>query len=197
MASRSATSPSSQKRLYLLGGFLLFWCSLVCARLIQLQVFRYGEFEQRAKAQQQRSIEVSPSRGIIYDRNHRELAMSVDVDSVFAVPSEIPDQASTAAILGRVLGQSPSEILVRLKASRAFAWVARKLDSDIAARIRALNLKGIYFQKEPRRFYPKRELGAQVLGYVGMDDEGLSGIEREFDEQLRGTPGKMLIQRDA
>jgi cell division protein FtsI (penicillin-binding protein 3) len=99
--------------------------------------------------------------------------------------------------LARFVHSDPNEILARMKASHAFAWVARKVDSDTAARIRAADLRGIYFTKEPKRFYPKRDLAAQVLGYVGMDDEGLSGIERVFDDQLHGMPGKMLIQRDA
>jgi cell division protein FtsI (penicillin-binding protein 3) len=193
----STENQSANLRLYWLGGILVLWSLAVGARLVQLQVLRYGEFEQRAQRQQQRSIEVSPRRGMIYDRNGRELAMSVNVDSVFAVPSEIPDPENTAGLLARVLRADKHEILARMKSSRAFCWVARKLDSDTAARIRALNLRGIYFQKEPKRFYPKRELAAQVLGYVGMDDEGLSGLEHEFDGELRGTPGKMLVSRDA
>ena len=123
--------------------------------------------------------------------------MSVMVDSVFAVPAEVPDQAATAALLGRILNVDSRELLARMKASHAFCWVARKVDADLAGRVRALNLKGIYFQKEPKRFYPKRELAAQVVGYVGMDDEGLGGIERQYDEHLRGMPGKMLISMDA
>jgi cell division protein FtsI (penicillin-binding protein 3) len=157
----------------------------------------YGEVAQRAQRQQQRTIEVAPKRGVIYDRNGQELAMSVRVDSVFAVPSEIPDQATAATLLAQVLGTDPQDILTRLKSSRAFCWIARKLDAPTAQRIRALNLRGIYFQKESKRFYPKRELAAQALGYVGLDDEGLGGIERAYDAKLRGAPGKMLISLDA
>jgi len=83
-----------------------------------------------------------------------------------------------------------------MRGSRAFAWVARKIDNATSARVRALNLKGIYFQKESKRFYPKGELAAQVLGYVGLDDEGLGGVEREFQQKLTGKPGKMLITMD-
>jgi len=170
-------------RLYLLGGILLLWGCAICLRLVYLQLFRYGDFEQRAQRQQQRTIDVSPKRGIIYDRAGHELAMSISVDSVFAVPSEVPDPATTAGLLGRVLNIDPRELLARFKSSHTFCWVARKVDADTSNRIRAMNLRGIYFQKESKRFYPKRELAAQVLGYVGMDDEGLSGIERAFDEQ--------------
>src|SRR5215469_8698256 len=188
---------SPSKRLYLLAGFLLFWLIAICLRLVWLQVVDYGDFTQRAARQQQRSIEVSPARGNIYDRNGNELAMSVNVDSVFAVPSEIPDLHGTAGILGKILKTDPTDIENRLKASHAFAWVARKVDNDTSNRVRALNLKGIYFEKEPKRFYPKQELAAQVLGHVGLDDKGAFGIEHEFDAQLKGKPGAMVISMDA
>jgi cell division protein FtsI (penicillin-binding protein 3) len=192
-----SSSWDSTRRLYALSGILVLWIGAIGLRLVGLQVLRYGDFTQRAQRQQQRTIEVTPRRGIIYDRHGRELAMSVMVDSIFAVPAEIPNQAATAALLGRILKVDSREVLARMKASHAFCWVARKVDADLAARVRALNLKGIYFQKEPKRFYPKRELAAQVMGYVGMDDEGLGGIERVYDEHLRGNPGKMLISLDA
>jgi len=194
---RKALPSDSTRRIYALSGILVLWTGVIGLRLLDLQVLHYGDFALRAQRQQQRTIEVSPRRGIIYDRNGHELAMSVMVNSVFAVPAEIPDQAATAALLGRILNGDSRELLARMKASHAFCWVARKVDADMAARIRALNLKGIYFQKEPKRFYPKRELAAQVVGYVGMDDEGLGGIERQYDEHLRGMPGKMLISMDA
>jgi cell division protein FtsI (penicillin-binding protein 3) len=194
----SPRSPRSSNllRLYLLGGILLLWFGAICLRLVYLQIFAYGDFEERAHHQQQRTAEISPKRGIIYDRDGRELAMSVLVDSAFAVPSEIPDLTSTISLISRITKEDPREVIARCK-GRTFCWVARKTRPDLAARINALNLKGIYFEKEPKRYYPNGELAAQVLGYVGMDDEGLSGIEREYDDQLRGRPGQMLIQVDA
>ncbi len=197
MAAASSKNSVSITRLYCFGGLMLLWVALIAARLVNLQVVHYGDFVKQAARQQQRAFEISPRRGVVYDRNGHELAMSVNVNSVFAVPSEVPDLESTIGILARVAHFEPAEVLAHCKAQHAFCWVARKLDPDTAERVRALNLKGVYFQKEPKRFYPKRELAAQVLGYVGLDDEGLSGIEREFDEQLRGAPGRMLIQRDA
>ena len=185
------------RRLLLLAVFLLLWAGLIGLRLIQLQIVEYGELLERAQRQQQRTIEVAPRRGIVYDRNGQELAMSITVDSVFAVPSEVPDQETAAQLLARVLATDPGDIQAKLKSSRAFAWIARKVDAETGERIRALNLRGIYFQKESKRFYPKRELAAQALGYVGMDDEGLGGIEYAFDKQLRGGPGRMMISMDA
>jgi cell division protein FtsI (penicillin-binding protein 3) len=196
MAATPSLSPS-QKRLYILSGLLAFWMVVICGRLIYLQIFCYGDFVVRAQRQQQRTIEVSPRRGLIYDRNGHALAMSVSVDSVFAVPSEIPDQATTASLLAKILRVDPHELMTRMKSSHAFCWIARKLDPEVSMRVRALNLKGIYFQKESKRFYPKRELAAQTLGFVGVDDEGLGGLERAYDSDLRGKPGKMLISMDA
>ncbi len=192
---RIKTDPT--RRLYCLAAFFAFWFLAIAVRLVWLQLVDYGEYTQRAARQQQRSIEVSAVRGNIYDRNGNELAMTVNVDSIFAVPSEIPDISGTARLLGRILKTDPTEIENRMRASHAFAWVARKVDNNLSSRVRALNLKGIYFQKESKRFYPKRELAAQVLGYVGMDDEGLGGVEREYEPHLAGKPGKMLISMDA
>jgi cell division protein FtsI (penicillin-binding protein 3) len=187
----------TNKRLYLLAGILVLWAGAICLRLVYLQIFRYGDFEQRAQRQQQRSTEVAAKRGIIYDRAGRELAMSVSVDSVFAVPADIPDLAGTISLVARITKADPRELLAKCQSARTFCWVARKADAETADRIRAMNLRGIYFQKESKRFYPKRELAAQVLGYVGMDDEGLSGIERADDDDLRGKPGRMMISVDA
>src|SRR5947209_258423 len=185
------------RRLFIFSAILCFWIVAIIARLLYLQLFEYGDFVKQASRQQQRSIEVSPRRGVIYDRNGRELAMSVSADSVFAVPSEIPDQVTAASLLARILNTEPQDILARFKSSHAFCWIARKLDSDTAARIRDLNLKGIYFEKESKRFYPKRELAAQAIGFVGLDDEGLGGLERSLNAPMRGKPGQMLISLDA
>ena len=175
----------------------MLWAGAISLRLVYLQIFRYGDFEQRAQRQQQRTTEVAAKRGVIYDRAGRELAMSVSVDSVFAVPADIPDLAGTVSLVARITRDDPRELLAKCKAARTFCWLARKADAETADRIRSMNLRGIYFQKESKRFYPKRELAAQVLGYVGMDDEGLSGIERANDDELRGKPGRMLISVDA
>jgi cell division protein FtsI/penicillin-binding protein 2 len=184
-------------RLYLLGAFLLLWFCAICLRLVYLQIFCYGDFQQRADRQQQRAVNVSAKRGIIYDRQGNELAMSILVDSAFAVPSEIPDLPNAIALITRISGEDARLVLADCRARKTFCWVARKANGDVIERIRALNLQGIHFQKESKRFYPKRELSAQVLGYVGTDDEGLSGIEREYNDQLKGQPGRMQISVDA
>jgi penicillin-binding protein 2 len=194
----AATSGNrSNFRLYLLSAMLVLWCVAICFRLVYLQIFRYGDFEQRALHQQQRSVELAPKRGIIYDRAGRELAMSISVDSAFAVPTEKFDLANTISLITHITHEDTHELLARCRAAKTFCWVARKADAETAARIRALDLRGIYFQKETKRSYPKRDLAAQVLGYVGMDDEGLSGIEREYNDELQGKPGRMYVSVDA
>ena len=184
-------------RLYLLGAMLLFWCVAICGRLIYLQIFCYGSFVKQAEHQQLRGFDVSANRGVIYDRAGRELAMSIQVDSAFAVPTEIPDLPSTISLISRITKEDPRVVLSDCRNHRTFCWVARKADEETIDRIKSLNLRGILFQKESRRFYPKRELAAQVIGDVGTDDGGLSGIEREFDDELRGRTGKMSISVDA
>ncbi|HEY6301733.1 MAG TPA: penicillin-binding transpeptidase domain-containing protein [Terriglobales bacterium] len=166
-------------------------------RLVYLQIFCYGDFERRAQHQQQRSFDLSPKRGVIYDRAGRELAMSIQVDSAFVVPSEAPDLPNTISLITRITKDDPRVVLADCRAHKTFCWVARKADAEVVDRIRALNLQGVHFQKEPKRFYPKRELAAQILGYVGTDDQGLSGLERQYNEQLQGKPGKLMISVDA
>src|SRR6266849_3856920 len=184
-------------RLYLLGGMLLFWCVAICFRLVQLQIFSYGRFAKQAEHQQQREIPLSAKRGVIYDRAGKELAMSVLVDSAFAVPSEVKDLPTAVSLITRITGDDHNVVLADCRNHKTFCWVARKADDETIERIKSLHLQGIHFQKEPKRFYPARDLAAQVLGSVGMEDSGQSGIEHAFDEELRGKPGKMFISVDA
>lgn len=193
----SQSTPGKNSRLYLLGAILLLWCVAICSRLVFLQIFSYGKFVKMAGHQQQRAIPLSAKRGDIYDRAGNELAMSVQVDSAFAVPSEVKDLPTDVSLISRMTGEDANVVLADCRAHKTFCWVARKADDETIGRIKSLNLQGIHFQKEPKRFYPARDLAAQVLGSVGMEDSGQSGIEHEFDEQLRGHPGKMFISVDA
>ena len=202
---QTLTAPIRRVRFVYVAMFFCFWAVAVGARLVWLQVFRHQEFVIRAMKQQERGFEVAPRRGVLYDRNLRELAMTVLVDSVYAVPSELGENRhSDAALLAKIVHTDPldrftaqGQIEARLNASRNFAWVARKLDADTAERVKELNLKGIYFQKEFKRFYPDNGLAAHVLGYVGTDDGGLGGLEQQFDDELHGTPGHKLTAVDA
>jgi cell division protein FtsI (penicillin-binding protein 3) len=202
---QTLTAPIRRIRFAYVALFFCFWTGLIATRLMWLQVVRHSDFVKRAALQQQRAFEVAPRRGMMYDRNLRELAVTVQVDSVFAVPSELGDnRASAAEILAEIVHADPhdnftskQQMLARFNSSRNFAWVARRVDANTAARVRELNLKGIYFQKEFKRFYPNNDLAAQVLGYVGTDDSGLGGLEQKFDEEMHGEPGHMSADIDA
>lgn len=196
--------PLKRARFWLVCLFFLTWVILICSRLFWLQVVRHSEFVERAQKQQQRTFEVAPRRGVLYDRNLRELAMTVQVDSVFAVPSEIEDKQAAAHALAAIVHIDPNDtqnteeqIAARLAAGRNFAWVARRVTPEVSARVKALPLKGIYFQKEFQRFYPDNQIAAQVLGYVGTDDTGLGGLEQKFEPQLHGVSGRMYTAMDA
>ena len=196
--------PLKRARFWLVCLFFLVWAILICFRLFWLQVVRHSEFVERAQKQQQRTFEVAPRRGVLYDRNLRELAMTVQVDSIFAVPSEMDDKQAAAHALAAIVHTDPNDtqnteeqIAARLAAGRNFAWVARRVTPEVAAKVKALPLKGIYFQKEFQRFYPDNEIAAQVLGYVGIDDTGLGGLEQKFEPQLHGVPGRMYTAMDA
>src|SRR5271155_3808619 len=202
---QTLTAPIRRIRFAYVALFFCAWTGLIAARLGWLQVVRHSDFVKRAALQQQRTFEVAPRRGMMYDRNLRELAVTVQVDSVFAVPSELGDnRASAAEILAEIVHADPQnnftskqQMLARFNASKNFAWVARRIDANTAERVRELNLKGVYFQKEFKRFYPNNDMAAQVLGYVGSEDSGLGGLEQQFDDDLHGTPGRILSAVDA
>ncbi len=204
--SRSTlTAPIRKIRFAGVAIFFCAWVVLIGGRLVWLQVIHHSAWVEKADRQQQRTFDVAPQRGVLYDRNLRELAMTVSVDSIYAVPSELGEnRATTAEMLAKVVHTdagdnftSEQQMLARFNDSRNFAWVARKVDAATSARVRELNLKGVYIQKEFKRFYPNNDLAAQVLGYVGTDDTGLGGLEQEFDDEMHGVPGHMLTEVDA
>ena len=190
-------SRNPSTRLLIVAAVLALWTGASLLRLAYLQVFRYADFLARAEHQQQHIVEISPKRADILDRNLHALAMSAAVNSCFAVPQEITDPDMVARLLAGILNVSIDEMQARLASSRSFVWIARKLPPDVVARIQALNLRGIYFQQEDQRFYPKRDLAASVLGFVDIDEKGLAGIEYGLDDRIRSKPGRMLILADA
>ena len=193
----SNTGRKAVGRLLIVACLALLWMTAVFGRLGYLQLFLHREYLARAQRQQQRVIEITPKRGAIYDRNMHPLAMSIPVDSAFAVPSELGDQQLAAQLLSGVLG-TPREVLeARLASSHSFVWIARKLPPDKKEAVEALNLRGVYFQKENQRIYPKRDLASHVLGFVDLDEKGLGGIEYELDGKIRGKSEKIIVMADA
>jgi cell division protein FtsI (penicillin-binding protein 3) len=190
-----------QRRTIIAAGMLALWAAGIELRLVYLQVVRRADLMARADKQQLRTIEAPAKRGDIVDRKGRILATSVDADTVYAVPSEIADADAVVAKLCAALADCTTKerqaLTERLGRRGAFSYVRRQISPEERRRIEALNLDGIGFIKESKRFYPNRELAAHLLGWVGIDNKGLSGLEYTYDLQIRGKPGKVLVQTDA
>jgi cell division protein FtsI (penicillin-binding protein 3) len=190
-----------RSRLLVGATIFMLWAAGIQARLLYLQVYRHQDLQARAENQSARTMDISAKRGDILDRHGRVLAYSVDADSVYGVPSEIENAAQAASMLCAALTDcAPKEqalLTTRLRQKLAFVYVRRRVTPPQATSIAALDLKGIGFIKEDRRFYPKKELAAQLLGFVGTENTGLAGIEAAYDSQISGSVGKLLYQTDA
>jgi cell division protein FtsI (penicillin-binding protein 3) len=189
-----------RSRLLVCAALLAAWTTAIEARLVYLQVFQHADLMARADRQQNRTVVPPAKRGEIFDRNGRLLAYSVDADTIAAIPTEIDDPSDVAAqVCGALDGCNAErrQAIARSLGKRApFAYVARQVTPEEAKRVRALALPGITLLKESRRYYPNSELAAHVVGYVGLDNVGLGGIESAYDSQIRGSAGKVLIQTD-
>ena len=176
---------------------LMIGFAVVFFRLFQLQILQAGELTARADRQHRKSVTLEGPRGTIVDRQGKVLAINVDVPSIYGVPTALGDPSGVARDLGRVLDIKVDEIERRLKQERSFVWIARKLDPERGRSLEALSLEGIGTVMEGRRFYPKGPLLAHVLGFAGLDGQGLEGIERRFEPYLHGDKQIVVLQRDA
>jgi cell division protein FtsI (penicillin-binding protein 3) len=193
-------SGNSQRRALFVSLGLVVWMLAVGARLVQLQVSRHDEFAARARNQQLSSIETAPTRGQVLDRQGRELARSLDTESFYADPSEIQSGADTARRIAGITGQDQGELAKRISeakdSNKKFLWIVRRMDIERANKLDALELAGVYSRKEPKRYYPNDSLAAHVLGFVGTDEIGLSGVEQYYNEKIRGESGKVYLEVD-
>lgn len=169
----------------------------VAVRLYSLQVERHDHYTELAERQQQRVVELNPPRGTLYDARGRVLAVSTPADSLYAEPPRVKDPRSTARALAGVLGMKAREIETKLATGRWFVWIARQLDPETARRVRELDLPGIGLREEARRYYPMGELAASVLGFVGTDPKGLTGLELAYDGEVAGRAARRVLLRDA
>jgi cell division protein FtsI (penicillin-binding protein 3) len=190
-----------RRRVSVTAGLLALWVVGIEARLVYLQVIDKADLVKRAERQQMQTIPLAGKRGDIVDRRGRVLATSVDADTIYAVPSAIEDEAATVAKLCGALGDCTKserqDLVERLKRQRNFAYIRRQVLPEEAERVKALGLDGVEFEKESRRYYPNKELASHLLGFVGLDSKGLSGIESAYDSQIRGKEGKILVHVDS
>jgi len=177
------------------------WTVCIEARLLYLQVYRHGAMVARAESQQLQTVEAPAKRGDIVDRNGRLLAYSVEAESLWADPSKVQDVEKTASLICGALDDCSAaerrDLLQSLRRKGRFAYLARRLSPGAEERLRALELPGLGFLKESRRYYPNKEMLAHVLGYVGTENQGLGGLESRYDSQVRGQPGKVIVETDA
>ena len=188
-------------RLMLLALSVSLWALVIGIRLVHLQVLGREFFEQQGARQSERTLNLDPRRGPILDRTGRPLAVSVDAESLYAVPQDVVDAQATTQALARALSLDAAgrrEVLAKLQQhSKAFVWVQRKVDPGKARHVRELQLEGIGFLTEHRRYYPQRELAAHVLGWVNLDNEGMSGVEHALEKDIRGKAAKVVVHTDA
>ncbi len=184
-------------RVFVMGAVFIVLLVAVAARAFHLQVHQQVMLKGMAQDQYVRQVEIPARRGDIFDRRGVPLAQSVDVDSIWLDPSMLPDQKLAARALGKALNLDQAELASRLVKARRFAWIKRQVTRAEVARVSALALPGIGFTKEPRRFYPQRELGAHVIGLVGTDGHGLDGLELAFEAELSGDASTQRGFRDA
>jgi cell division protein FtsI (penicillin-binding protein 3) len=179
---------------------LLLWMLVIGGRLVYLQVYSHEFLAERARRQQQTHSVTNAPRGMILDRQGVELARSLEVDSFFAVPGEINDAREAARRLAPLFGVEPGALAAKIEGARAarrkFVWLAREVEPEQAERVKALGLVGVHAIREPKRYYPNGALAAHVLGFVGLDDEGLGGVEGFYNASLDGERGRVTAVRD-
>lgn len=181
---------------FIAGVFFLLLCVL-WARAGYLQLIDGSRLASMAKRQHVTAELITGQRGSIFDRNGHVLARSVEVRSVYAHPYRVLDVDSAARQLAKIIGKPERKIRSLLTRKKRFVWIERKLDDYTASQIRKANIKGVGLTREYERVYPFRYMAGQLLGFVGMDDKGLEGLERSFDDVLAGTSTRLVVERDA
>ncbi len=187
-------------RLALLGLFVMFAAAAVVVRAFHLQVAAGDRLRDMAEGQHLRNLRVSPRRGAIYDRHGAELAVSADVDSVYANPRRLramdQDPRTVARRIGKILDVNVEQLAKRLAADRYFVWIERRVTPHEANQIRKLDIPGVELTTESRRYYPNRHLAAHLVGFSDIDSRGIEGIELAYEDALRGSDRRVEAIRD-
>ena len=186
-----------RKRIIILFFLFFLLIILLSTRLTWIQVINSAEYQKKALEQRTRELMVEPKRGIIYDSKGRELAISGSSETIVAIPMEVKEPARTARVLSNILDLEYDYVYDRITRRASAVYVKRKVSEEVAEAVRKQNLSGIEFTEESKRYYPKGNLASHILGFAGIDSQGLEGLELSYDRYLRGKPGKIGIERDA
>ncbi|HZK18725.1 MAG TPA: stage V sporulation protein D [Clostridia bacterium] len=191
------TSITTRKRVALLFVILTFILAGLIVRLGYLQFLKGGELRGKAIENRLRGVPVEAKRGSIYDRNGNVLVSSISVDSVYAHPPQVKKPEEAAQKIARILDMDEDEIYGLITKETAHVWIKRKVDYDLAQELKGLNLEGIYFVEESKRHYKQGSLASHVLGFTGLDNQGLIGLENIYDSELKGQQGRIVVEHDA
>lgn len=195
--STSSNTQGLKNRILFIAGFLVFLSAGLLARLAYLQIIQHDQLVAQSEKQYARTVEIFTGRGNIYDRLMNPLATNVEVESVYINPQSILDKDPTARVLAAALHLDFKEVRRKIDSPKHFVWIKRKSDLDEIEKLEQLGLAGVGFITESKRFYPKRELAASTLGFVGMDNQGLAGIEHFHQDRLKGTLRRQVMEKDA
>lgn len=185
------------KRAIVLNTLVIFAFVIIVIRLADIMIFNHKRFLERAKKQQISIEEIQVRRGAILDRKGREMAVNIELESLYGDPGELVSPEAAAKVLSNHLGGSEKAIYRKLCSEGRFVWIQRKMRPETAEKIKSLRLSGLGFIEEVKRFYPKGPLAAHVIGTVNIDNKGIEGIELQYDRFIRGTGGKVLYKKDA
>ena len=184
-------------RIKVLCGVFLAVAAIFLARLLFLQVIMADTYSAMAEESRTISFTTTPRRGTIYDRNGLVLATSVEAKTIYANPAEVTDADAAAQKLADILGGEKEDYKKKLTLDETtFVYLRRQADLELANRVKNQQIDGVYFIDDTRREYPNGAIGGQVIGFCNVDGEGITGLELQYDEILKGTPGVYVAERD-
>ncbi len=194
---RRAMGGLNKKRAIILNTTIIFSFFVVFLRLTDLMIFNHKSLSERAKLQHVKVEDIQVRRGIIFDRQGREFALNIELESLYCDPEILDLNNDGLKRLASVIAKEPRFILSKIHNEGRFAWVERKLEPDAVEKIKGLNIKGLGFMTEAKRFYPKGKLASHILGFVGIDNQALEGVELKYDRYMKTSGGKIFLERDA
>jgi cell division protein FtsI/penicillin-binding protein 2 len=186
-----------RKRAVILNTAIAFGFFIVVLRLTDIMVLNHERLNERARMQQLKGEDVRVRRGMIFDRHGREMAVNLEMESLYCDPTEIVSPEKSARALSGITGKPTKAILTRFTSEGRFVRVDRKIEPEVAKRIRETRIKGISFLPDAKRVYPKGPLASHILGFVDIDNKGIEGIELKYNKYLNTSGGKIMFTRDA
>jgi cell division protein FtsI/penicillin-binding protein 2 len=194
---RVTNNKINRKRIYFLFILFVMAFALVIYKLVSIQYIYASKYQSYAEYQHMDQFTVNAKRGKILDRNEIELATSLIEKTVYANPKLVISAEQEAEALSKILDMDAGSIEQKLDSKElGFVYIKRQISSEVAELINKLNLPGIYTQNETKRYYPQNDLAAAIVGFTGLDNNGLNGVELEYEKLLRGIDGKYIIEKD-